>query len=236
MAINIDKAFEVDQDGISVTDTNGTALLYFASGVGDPTGSAAPINTWYVRNDNNLLYYKFGVGNNDWRQIRSNDLTFDPTGLLNFDGSETDVYQALAKLGNQSIGDIAEIENFTSTVRETTTSDGWVSKAGFPWTSGPKTAGVFSVRWFYEVGQTKASRNFGYRTLITSPTADTLSEIAIASVRSDNDLIQQSGFQDYALLADGSITVDVQYGQTTQGNSAIMQNVAVEVRRVGDLP
>ena len=235
MSINQPRAFE-NLDGYSVIDNDGNVKGYITMVTGDPTGSSAPINTFVFRQDTLTVWYKFGAGDNDWRQIRAEDSTFDPTGLLNIPPTDTTVQAALETLGNQSVADIAEIESFESTPQETTTSNGWVSKSGFPWTSASKTAGIFSVRWFYEVGQTKASRNFGYRTLLTAPTSETLSEIPVAGISNDNQRFMQSGFQEYELLSDGPLTVDVQFGQTTDGFSAIMQNVAVEIRRLGDIP
>ena len=58
----------------------------------------------------------------------------------------------------------------------------------------------------------------------------------IASVSTDDGLVMQSGFQEVILLNDNGIEIDVQYGQTTSGFSAIIENVAIEVRRIGDAP
>ena len=74
MAINVDKAHELSENGLAVSDSSGNILFYITSGSGDPTGSAAPVNTWYFRTDNRLIYYKFGAGDNDWRQIQAADI------------------------------------------------------------------------------------------------------------------------------------------------------------------
>lgn len=97
MSINADKAFEVNEEGLLIRDSAGSIIGYFTTGNGDPTGTSAPINTWYFRTDNNLMYYKFGAGNNDWRQVRAQDITFDNT-IAQLQGSPTNVQTAIEAL------------------------------------------------------------------------------------------------------------------------------------------
>jgi hypothetical protein len=104
----------------------------------------------------------------------------------------------------ESIGDITQAEGFISNGTEQTTSDGWVSKSGFPWTTiGTKTAGQFSIRWFAQVGQTKTNRNFGFRVLWrpTGGTFEVLGEVQL-TVNRDGDVIMQSGFKNVTLPSD----------------------------------
>lgn len=100
MAFNFDKAFEVDEDGYAITDDDGNVLAYLCAGSGDPDGSSAPINTWYFRTDNNLLYYKFGAGVNDWRQITAEDIAFDNTNLK-FNAS--DAFNAIKEIRDDTV-------------------------------------------------------------------------------------------------------------------------------------
>ena len=91
MAINIDKAYEISEDGFAFSDDNGAVLFYIATGSGDPTGSSAPINTWYFRQDTRIMYYKYGSGNNEWRQLCADDImatdnTQDPAVLSTVQG------------------------------------------------------------------------------------------------------------------------------------------------------
>lgn len=164
------------------------------------------------------------------------DITdFDPSNGAAFDPADTDVELALNRLANQTFDDVTEAEGFVSNAQETTTSDGWVSKSGFPFTTtSPKTAGKFSVRWFAEVGQTKTNRNFGFR-VRWRPAGGTWADLASVqlTVNRDNDVIMQSGFKEVTLPSNGDIEIDVQHGQTTQGSASILQNVSVEVRRLG---
>jgi hypothetical protein len=79
MAIDANDAWGLEEKGLAFIDDDGNIEGYLAVNSGDPTGIAAPINTW-VFAQNQLLYYKFGSGDNDWRQIRANDIAFDPIG------------------------------------------------------------------------------------------------------------------------------------------------------------
>lgn len=94
MAINSDRAFDVLEDGIVFRDNDGNAEFYISTGTGDPTGSPAPENSWYFDKTNKLIYYKHGPGNNDWRQLRADDIAFDNT-IAQFNNSPDTVQKAL---------------------------------------------------------------------------------------------------------------------------------------------
>lgn len=237
--MDINRAFEV-LNGVDISPEEGVDGPFITGGPMSPIGLDIPIRSIYYQNDSAKvkIWLKFGIGVNDWRELSAQDIPFDPTGYLNFDPTDTDVEKALAKIGNFSIGEIAQIEGFVSNNEETTTSNGWVSKSGFPWTTvGVKTAGTFSLRWFAEVGQTKATRNFGFR-VRWRPAGGSwsiLSELPLLTVSRDNNKFQQSGFKQITLPVDNNIQIDFQHGQTTDGFASILSNVSVEVRRIGDL-
>lgn len=96
MAVNIDDAYEVDANGLAFSDNNGNQIFYLATGVGSPVGQSAPINTLYINQSNQLIFYKFGSGNNDWRQLRAADIAFD-NSVAQFASPATNVQQALEK-------------------------------------------------------------------------------------------------------------------------------------------
>lgn len=98
MAINIDGAFDLDDDGIAIRNNDGDPLFYLTSGSGSPIGQAAPLPTWYIDTDNSDFWRKTGPGNNDWSLAP----TFDFTTLT-------------------------EAEFFFEATEETTTSDNWVT-------------------------------------------------------------------------------------------------------------
>lgn len=75
MAIDSDNSFQTTEDGFAQVDNDGLVKFYLTSGTGDPAGSPAPQNTWYLREDTQTLYYKFGALDSEWRQMRANDIT-----------------------------------------------------------------------------------------------------------------------------------------------------------------
>lgn len=261
MAINADEAFGIETFGIAMRDEDGNIKCYLATGSGAPSGPA-PINTFYFNQSTQTIHYKYGALDTDWRQIRANDITsiaaagtppganvearlnaiaalytpFDPTGLLNFAPTDINVQLALERFGNFSINDLTEAEGVTSIAQETTTSNGWVSKTGYPFlTSLSKTAGQFSIRWSSEVGQTTKNRNYGLRTR-WRPEGGTwvvLGEVELSNAR-NNNFLMQSGFKQVILATNSKIEVDIQHGQTTGGGSSVLQNASMEIRRIGD--
>lgn len=74
MAIDVNKALEIPNYGVAASDDDGNVQFYFCSGTGAPTG-AAPVNSWYFRIDTLTLYYKYGLLDTDWRQLRAADIT-----------------------------------------------------------------------------------------------------------------------------------------------------------------
>lgn len=235
--MDINRAHEVTNGVITNPDEN-TDGPFYTGGPLSPVGLDLPERTLYVQNAAGgvLIWRKFGTLASEWRQLSSEDIPFDPTGLLNLDPTDVDLQLAVEKLGNQSVSDLTEAEGFVSNAQEMTTSDGWVSKTGFPIiTINDKTSGLFSLRWFAQVGQTKASRNFGFRVLwrplggVWAP----LAEIQ-ATVTRDDNVFMQSGFKEVTLPTTTKIEMDVQHGQTTDGFSSIIENVSVEIRRISD--
>lgn len=238
MAIVESESFEVENGIVVSSDDGATIGPFYSGGPTSPVGMNLSQNTFYVQNLGNrcIVWQKFGASVNDWRVFPAQDISFDPTGLQNIDPTDTDVQLALERLGNQTQGDLTEAESFNSVNTETTTSNGWVSKSGFPYVTGIKTAGKFEVRWFAEVGQTRRNRNFGFRCR-AAPSVSAL--VVLSSVEltlpRNNNVIMQSGFQEIELPSDGTITIDLEYGQTTNGFSAIIQNASVLVQRTGDI-
>lgn len=161
---------------------------------------------------------------------------FDPTGLMNFDPSDDDVDKALQRFGNFSVADLTEAEGDTQNASDSTTSNGWVSRSGFPFlTTDTKTAGLFSIRWSTEVGQSTKNRNYGLliRWRVEGGTWETLSSVELSNSRNNNYLMQ-GGFKEVTVATDSKIEVDMQFGQTNNGGTALIQNSALEVRRISD--
>jgi hypothetical protein len=64
MVFDPSKAFETE-NGVILNDGTG-----FFSGSGSPVGTPAPIHTRYYDNATGIAWYKYGVGDNDWRKAQ----------------------------------------------------------------------------------------------------------------------------------------------------------------------
>lgn len=264
MAINVDKAFE-NLFGFAVVDSDtGTQKFYLTSGSGAPTGSAAPVNTWYFRQDDNTLWYKFGSLNSEWRQIRANDITsvaaagtppgtdvetrlnaisdeyvpFDPSGLPNFLGTETNVEDALDTLGNQTLASQTNFQEFEDNAQDNTTSNGWVTATTF--TTEAVADGRYYVGVASNVGQSDKEKKFGFRVQSRDGTSggwSTINPLDVEeTVGSDETfkLLSGFGFHDHD-NGDGVFQIRIQFGQTDDGGTARIKNNKVIAYKVADI-
>lgn len=68
MVFNFNRAHEVEE-GVILND--GTGIF---SGTGSPVGTAAPQHSYYFDSSTGIMWYKYGVGDNDWRRSRPGQL------------------------------------------------------------------------------------------------------------------------------------------------------------------
>lgn len=68
MAINLNHAFTVDENGFAISDTDGNVIANLFASTDDPTvvGFNAPIGSLYLRTGVGTLYVKTGVGFTQW--------------------------------------------------------------------------------------------------------------------------------------------------------------------------
>ncbi len=64
MVFDFSRAHEVEE-GVILND--GTGIF---SGLGSPVGTAAPQHSYYFDSTTGIMWYKYGVGDNDWRKSR----------------------------------------------------------------------------------------------------------------------------------------------------------------------
>lgn len=74
MAINVEDAFEVNENGFVIRDDDGNIISYLTSGTGDPTGSPAPVNTWYFQEGAPKIWLKYGALDSEWRILGRNEI------------------------------------------------------------------------------------------------------------------------------------------------------------------
>ena len=67
--------------------------------------------------------------------------------------------RVMKPLDDLPVDALTEFEAFTSDSEESTTSNLFVVKSGFPYTTGPKTAGEYVVDFTAQIGQSNANKN-----------------------------------------------------------------------------
>jgi len=85
MSINVEEALNLEEFGVASCDEDGNVLFYITSGVGDPTGNAAPVPTLYLDQTNADIWRKFGANDNDWALVEASS-----NSDLNIDGGRSD--------------------------------------------------------------------------------------------------------------------------------------------------
>lgn len=110
MAIDAEEAFGIEPFGLVLKDENSDTVGYFTVAVGDPTGTPAPINTWVFAQDTQVIWYKFGAGDNDWKAIRFINVSTGPSDAGK--GVETDS-------GGKIDGSLVDEANDEFTVKNT---------------------------------------------------------------------------------------------------------------------
>lgn len=235
--MDIDKAEEV-LHGILINPDEVTEGPFITGGPSSPIGMDLPESTLYLQTivGGVLVWRKFDTGSNDWRQLSAEDIPYDPTGDLSLEPTDTDVDLAISRLANVNLADITQLEEFSSDGAESTTSNGWVTKSGFPFTSvSIKTAGEFEVAWSSEIGQSTKQKavgsEFSWRPV--GGTWEVLSDIR-AGVATSNEYQLRSGFRKVTLAADAMVELRAQWGQTNDGGIGLIRNVTMKIQRISD--
>ena len=228
MAINFDDALEA-RNGFIVTDTDDNGLAYLTSGSGDPTGSAAPVNSWYYRQDNYTMWYKFGVGNNDWRQVRAADITFD-NATNGF--TATQVQAAIEEAKETAI---ARVESLAVTTQTNTTSNGWVTATGWPLATATLDIATYIIDYTCNFTNSDKEKGVGTRVQWRSGTSGSWTEVVGSDIRNgvseDNQFDLRTGFAEITTTVSDVVQVRWQVGQTDNGGTGRIKNMAVKITR-----
>ena len=228
MSINLDDAFEIDEEGMALVDNDGNAIGYFTSIAGDPTGSSAPLNTWVFRQDTQTIYYKFGAGDNDWRQVRADDIAFDDSLAENL--AATNLKQAVDSLANRHYGKDFVVE---SKVNSETTSGG--SFASYDTLNFDVTAegatNKYRLNADFLWGHNSASNDIRIRVLLDG--AQIGEELRIEPKDPGSDQRFQNNIMVFAEnLTPGTHSFTLQYRPATASRVSSMYRSELEVWRV----
>lgn len=136
-----------------------------------------------------------------------------------------------------AIDGLTEFEAHPGPSSETTTSNGWVTKSEYPYTSTLKSAGKYVIDYSAQLGQSKTGRLVGIQIqwrLGTSGTWNTLAEV-ITSFGADDAYGLFSGFNEVTLPSDTVIQIQINWGQTTTGFEGLIKEANIKIGKAAEL-
>jgi len=131
---------------------------------------------------------------------------------------------------------LTEFEAFSSDSEETTTSNGWITKSGYPYTTDTKSAGDYVIDHTAQVGQTDKEKTVGHRVQWREGTSGTwIDLIDIRDAVSTDDAFQvRTGFNIVTLSSDTDFQVRIQWGQTDDGGTGKIKFANIKIGKVSD--
>ena len=158
---------------------------------------------------------------------------FDPTGT---DLTETTTGPAIRELANRDIAAVTEFEAFNDDTQESTTSNGYVTKNNYPYTTAEKSAGDYVINYTALIGQSDKEKLVGFRAQYREGIAGGWTTLADArnGLGSDDGTELRTGFNVITLASDTEIQIRLQWGQTDDGGTGTIENAAITISRVAD--
>lgn len=242
MAINSSRSLEVE-NGMTVTEENSTVEgPFYTGGPSSPVGLDLSQNTFYVQNtgDRVIVWQKFGAGVNDWVIFPASDVSFDPTGLVNLEPSDTDVQAAVARLGAQSLADLTRAEGFFFDTPQSTTSNGYPDINLFQTDiSKPVIVGSYQLSGVILGGQSDKEKQFGYRIRsreVGGGGYTTRFQYNTLTVGQDGAIIPIP-FNTVFDITSEQVQHEflLEFGNTDAGGSALFEEISFSFQKVGDV-
>lgn len=157
---------------------------------------------------------------------------FDLHGLPNFNGTEDNLEEALTTLGNNTLESSSLYQETFDPTQSSTTSNGWVNKLQVTTTS--LTPGFYIIQFTGDISLSKSGKRTGFRVNwredgVTSFAAihETLNGVSVA-----NEFETRSGFAEIEVTGSNTVTVQFQFGQTTETGVAFIKNVGYYIFKV----
>lgn len=160
---------------------------------------------------------------------------FDPTGTTLVSTKTGPAIRELAQ-NPPPIDALTEFEAFESASQQSTTSNGWVTKSGYPYTTDVKTAGTYVIDHTAQVGQSDKEKTVGHRVQYREGTSGTwITLIDIRDALSTDGAFQvRTGFNLLTLTTDTVFQLRIQWGQTDDGGTGLIKEANIKIGRVAD--
>jgi hypothetical protein len=229
------KAFEAGNGFI--LDDSGNEGAFVTGGSLSPIGLDLQEGTLYLQNTSQgvILWQKYNNNpTSGWRKYPALDISFDPTGTAFEDVNALTVDAALRSIDGIDLNSLTAYESFSSVGAQSTTSNGYVTKSGFPYTTGLKESGKYIIDFTSNIAQDSNNSEAGFRVqyrLGTSGTWIDLFEIIVQFPRSGG-APPITSFVEVELLTDSVFQIRLQWGQTNKGGSATISNSIIKLGKV----
>lgn len=143
----------------------------------------------------------------------------------------------IQRFGSISIDALTEFEAFSDDSTQSTTSNGWVTKNNYPYTSVEKSAGNYVIDFSAEIGQSDKEKAVGSRVqwrIGTSGTWLTLTDIR-NGLSADDQYELRTGFRLVTVPTDSVIQIRWQWGQTDDGGTGRIRNANIKIGKASEL-
>lgn len=127
------------------------------------------------------------------------------------------------------------VESFSSDATESTTSNNWIVKSGFPYTTTAKEAGDYLIDYTAQITQTQKQKAAGFNVQWREGTTGSWTDLADIreGVSVDNGYSFRTSFNRVTLASDGVFQVRVRYGQTDDGGTMFIRFVSIKITKAG---
>ena len=158
---------------------------------------------------------------------------FDPTGTILTSTKTGPAIREIAA-GGIPIDALTEFEAFSDDAEESTTSNGWVTKNNFPYTTSVKSAGDYVVDFSAQIGQSDKEKTVGFRVQWREGTSGSWTTLADArnGLGADDGTELRTAFRVITLSSDTEFQIRIQWGQTDDGGTGTIQNATIKIGKV----
>jgi hypothetical protein len=137
--------------------------------------------------------------------------------------------------GENVVVGFTEFEAYSDNSTESTTSNGWVTKSGYPYTTDVKTAGQYVIDWSAQLGQSDKQKEVGLLVEWREGTSGSWTELADLrdGVSQDDAWDIRTGFNLVTLSTDTEFQIRIRFGQTDEGGTGRIRFAGIKIGRVG---
>lgn len=140
-------------------------------------------------------------------------------------------------LNNVDISSLTEFESFSGLSQQSTTSNSWVTKSEYPYTTDVKSAGKYIIDFTAQVGQSDKEKEVGSRFQWrpgTSGSWITLGSEIRDAVSTDGAYQYRTTFTEITLATAGVFQVRIQFGQTDDGGTGLIREANIKIGKVAE--